>query len=141
LIASKQVPYNDVHLDDTMEASDLPIRHEEELCRFMGDEYASKIMSATYGRPLSIQQISEICEIPIAVAYRRVGKMASVGLLVCVRVVEVFRGKKEKYYACAVETLQYAFEKGSFSCKMSPMTHLTELQEIEVAADVHRSEK
>jgi hypothetical protein len=89
------------------------IHHEEEICRFMADDYASKIMSATYGKPLSIQQISDICEIPIAVAYRRVRRMDSIGLLACVSEVQVYRGKKERYYTCAVDFLQYSFDKGS----------------------------
>jgi hypothetical protein len=95
---------------------------EEEICRFMADEYASKVMSATYGNPLSIQQISDICEIPIAVAYRRVRRMASTGLLLCMREELVYRGKKEKYYICAVDVLKYTFDKGIFSCQMRSAT-------------------
>jgi hypothetical protein len=114
-------------MEDTMVA---PISHDEEICRFMADDYASKIMSATYGKPLSIQQISEICEIPIAVAYRRVSKMANIGLLACVGEEVVYRGKKERYYTCAVDSLRYSFEKGSFSCKMSPMANLDDLAKM-----------
>jgi len=105
------------------ETMDELIHHDEEICRFMADDYASKVMSATYGRALSIQQISEICEIPIAVAYRRVRKMARIGLLLCVREDVVYRGKKERYYICAVDMLRYAFDKGTFTCQMRPITY------------------
>ncbi len=96
----------------------------------MADDYVSKIMSVTYGRPLSIQQISEICEIPIAVAYRRVRKMEDLGLLVCTRITTVYRGKKERYYACAVDRLCYTFVKGTFTCMMCPATYLPMLAKI-----------
>lgn len=105
-----------------------PSHHYDEICRFMADEYVSKVMSATYGRPLSIQQISEICEIPIAVAYRRVSKMASIGLLAFIKEVEVYRGKKERYYICAVDELRYTFNKGTFTCQMHPIAYPTDLQ-------------
>jgi hypothetical protein len=105
--------------------------HDEEICRFMADEYASKVMSATYGRALSIQQISEICEIPIAVAYRRVRRMASLGLLLCMREDLVYRGKKEKYYICAVDVLRYIFDKGTFSCQMRSATQPTVLRPMD----------
>jgi hypothetical protein len=104
------------------------VNYEEEICRFMADEYASKVMSATYGKALSIQQISDICEIPIAVAYRRVRRMASIGLLLCMREELVYRGKKEKYYICAVDVLRYIFDKGTFSCQMRSATQPTVLR-------------
>ena len=103
-----------------------PNQYDEELCRLMADDYASKVMSATYGRALSIQQISEVCEIPIAVAYRRVRRMATIGLLACIKEVDVHRGKKERYYICAVEELHYIFDKGTFSCQMRPMANLSD---------------
>jgi hypothetical protein len=105
-----------------------PPHYEEEICRFMADNYASKIMCAAYGRALSIQEISEICEIPIAVAYRRVRKMANIGLLICIKEELVYRGKKERYYICAVDAMMYSFDKGTFTCKMRPMTLPLNLQ-------------
>jgi hypothetical protein len=105
-----------------------PSQQEDEICRFMADEYASKVMSATYGRPLSIQQISEICKIPIAVAYRRVRKMASIGLIACIKEVEVYRGKKERYYICAVDELRYTFDRGTFTCQKRPTPFLNNLE-------------
>jgi hypothetical protein len=75
---------------------------DEELSRLISDEYAGKILSATYKHPMSVQQISRGCSIPIAVAYRRVAKMEERGLIKCVGYEEVYRGKKVSYYECAV---------------------------------------
>jgi hypothetical protein len=95
-----------------------PLQCEEEICRFMADEYAAKVMCATYGKALSIQQISESCEIPVAVAYRRVKKMVSLGMLNCVKEQTAYRGKKERFYLCAVDTLKYSFVHGAFTCQI-----------------------
>lgn len=90
----------------------------------MADDYAGKIMSATYGKAMSIQELSRLCEIPIAVAYRRVGKMEKIGLVKCVREEEAYRGKKVRYYMCAVDTLQLSFERGRFTVQVQPVTSL-----------------
>lgn len=100
------------------------IHREQEMSRLMADEYAGKIMSATYGKAMSIQQISRACEIPIAVAYRRVGKMEKIGLVRCVREEEAYRGKKVRYYMCAVDALHLSFIKGRFTVQVQPITDI-----------------
>jgi hypothetical protein len=107
---------------------DEGIHKEQEMSRLMADDYAGKIMSATYGKAMSIQEISRICEIPIAVAYRRVGKMESVGLVKCVREEEAYRGKKVRYYMCAVDSLQLCFEKGHLTVQLQPNTELAYIE-------------
>ena len=96
------------------------IHREQEMTRLMADEYAGKIMSVTYNRAMSIQQISHKCAIPIAVAYRRVGRMEELGLVRCVREDEAYRGKKVRFYMCAVESLQLTFSKGRFTVSSEP---------------------
>jgi len=100
------------------------IHREQQMSRLMADDYAGKIMSATYGKAMSIQQISRACEIPIAVAYRRVGKMDKVGLVKCVREEEAYRGKKVRYYMCAVDALHLSFIKGRFIVQVQPVSNL-----------------
>jgi hypothetical protein len=93
------------------------IQNEQEICRFMADDYVSRIMRATYGRALNVHQISAICDIPIAFAHRRVREMAETGLLNCVNEM-VGPGEREKSYQCAVNRIQYFFDKGTFTCLM-----------------------
>ncbi|MEM0449846.1 MAG: helix-turn-helix domain-containing protein [Methanomassiliicoccales archaeon] len=100
------------------------IHREQEMSRLMADAYAGRIMSATYGKAMSIQELSRVCEIPIAVAYRRVGKMEKIGLVKCVREEEAYRGKKVRYYMCAVDTLQLCFERGRFIVQVQPVADL-----------------
>jgi predicted transcriptional regulator len=96
------------------------IHREQEMTRLMADDYAGKIMSVTYQRPMSIQQISQKCAIPIAVAYRRVGRMEELGLVRCEREEEAYRGKKVRFYMCAVDILQLTFNKGRFTVSSEP---------------------
>jgi len=96
------------------------IHREQEMTRLMADEYAGKIMSVTYHRAMSVQQISHKCAIPIAVAYRRVGRMEELGMVRCVREEEAYRGKKVRFYMCAVDSLQLIFNKGRFIMSSEP---------------------
>jgi predicted transcriptional regulator len=104
---------------------------DEELSRLISDEYASKILSVTFKKPMSVQQISRTCVIPIAVAYRRVGKMEEYGLVKCVGYEEVYRGKKVSYYQCAVNVARLTFADGRFNVEIdylpeSEMVHVGE---------------
>jgi predicted transcriptional regulator len=91
---------------------------EEVIFRLMADGYVDRILSTTYMSPTSVKDISKICEIPIAVAYRRVSKMEKVGLLKCVRQEEVYRGNKVKYYQCAVRGLRLIFVDRHFKIEV-----------------------
>jgi len=112
------------------------IHREQEMSRLMADDYAGKIMSATYGKAMSIQQISRACEIPIAVAYRRVGKMEKVGLEKCVREEEAYRGKKVRYYMCAVDALHLSFIKGRFTVQVLPIPNVAAPASEKVQAEI-----
>ena len=94
---------------------------QKEAARLLADEYAGRILSATFEEPMSIQHISRLCDIPIAVAYRRVAEMEELGLIRCVREGESYRGKRVKLYSCAVRSLQLAFREGKLSAMVDPM--------------------
>jgi len=106
---------------------------EEKISQYIGDRYAACILRATYRKPLTVQQISSMCKIPIAVAYRRVNDMEKIGLLRCVRTEEVYRGKKVKFYSCAVRCIRFAFENGDFSIEVDliPEQELKEKLKVE----------
>jgi hypothetical protein len=107
------------------------ISRDEDLSRLISDEYAGKILSATFKKPMSVQQISRTCIIPIAVAYRRVARMEDFGLVKCVGYEEVYRGKKVSYYQCAVNVAKVTFADGRFNVEIdflpdSEMVHVGE---------------
>jgi predicted transcriptional regulator len=90
----------------------------ENVSNLLADEYVGRILSATYNKPMSVQQISYKCNIPIAVAYRRISKMEDSGLIKCVGEDEVYRGKKVRYYQCAIKRAQFTFDDGRFSFEL-----------------------
>lgn len=92
--------------------------NQGQISRLIADEYAANILRATYRHPMSVQQLSRKCDIPIAVAYRRISEMEDIGLVRCVRQEEVYRGKKVKFYSCAVRLVKYAFDQGDFSIEV-----------------------
>ena len=92
--------------------------NQGQISRLISDEYAASILRATYQHPMSVQQLSRKCDIPIAVAYRRIGEMEEIGLVRCVRQEEVYRGKKVKFFSCAVRLVKYSFEQGDFSIEV-----------------------
>ncbi len=69
---------------------------------------------------MTTQDLSRVCGIPIAVAYRRVGNLERNGLLRCVAQVEVprGRGKKVSYYQCAVRAMKVIFVEGEFHTEL-----------------------
>lgn len=92
--------------------------NEGQISRLIADEYAARILRATYQRPMSVQQLSRMCDIPIAVAYRRIGEMEESGLIRCVKQEEVYRGKKVKFFSCAVKLVKYLFNQGDFTMEV-----------------------
>ena len=92
--------------------------NEERISRLITDDYVARILRATYKKPMSVQELSRKCDIPIAVAYRRVGEMERLRLVQCVRQEEVYRGKKVKFFSCAVKIVKYSFVKGDFSMEV-----------------------
>lgn len=116
------------------------ISRDEELSRLIADEYAGKILTATFKNPMSVQQVSRHCSIPIAVAYRRVAKMEELGLLKCVGYEEVYRGKKVSYYQCAVNVAKVTFSSGKFNVEIDfvPESEMARVGES-VAASADRA--
>jgi len=87
---------------------------EKDITRLIGDEYVERILSITHKNPMTTRDLSRICGIPIAVAYRRVNNLERTGLLKCVAQEEVPRGKRVSYYQCAVRAMKVSFVDGRF---------------------------
>lgn len=94
------------------------ITRDQVISKLLADEYGGKILSVTFNNALPVQEISKACDIPIAVAYRRVLMMEEVGLLNAVFVDEKKRGRKVKYYKCNVSTIRFSFNEGKFSIEV-----------------------
>ncbi|HSV42217.1 MAG TPA: winged helix-turn-helix domain-containing protein [Methanomassiliicoccales archaeon] len=91
---------------------------EQVISKMLADEYGAKILSVTFTKSQPVQEISKACDIPIAVAYRRVMQMEEAGLLRAELVDERKRGRKVKYYKCNVSTINFCFKDGRFNIEI-----------------------
>ena len=88
------------------------------MAKILGDEYNIKIMSATYVKPMSAQELSILFNIPIAASYRRVKELEKVGLIKCVDRVLTRDNKRIRLYRSVLEFIQLSFSKGRISMKI-----------------------
>lgn len=88
------------------------------LSRLLADEYSGRILSLTFTQPRSVQEISLLSGIPIAVAYRRMTALEGAGLIKCLRTEISSSGKKCKYYMCQVDVARLTFREGRFEVEV-----------------------
>jgi predicted transcriptional regulator len=84
----------------------------------VSDDYAGRILSLTFSKPRSVQEICALTGIPVAVAYRRVAAMENAGLIKCHRTEVSKGGKKCKFYQCQVDLVRLTFREGRFEVEV-----------------------
>lgn len=88
-----------------------------EASQLLTDEYAAKILLATFKRKLSAQEISKRYGIPIAACYRKIRVLEGIGLLECVDRVLTQKGKRKKLYTSRLKNAYIFFEKGKLRAR------------------------
>lgn len=81
------------------------------------DEYASKILVATYRRPKSALELSYKLGIPIAACYRRIHALEDAGFIRCTDKVLTQKGKRMGVYLSNLKNAQILFENGSIKIR------------------------
>ena len=89
-----------------------------EITNLISDKYVSKILMSTYKRPISVQRISEIYSIPIAVCYRKVRELENLGFLRCTGTKLNGNGKRIKLYQSQIINAYFFLEKGRFRARV-----------------------
>ena len=84
----------------------------DEPARLLTDEYAAKILMATYGREMDALTLSRELEIPIAACYRRIHSLEKAGLLECSGERMGLQGKKIKVYRSLLKQARIEFRNG-----------------------------
>ncbi len=101
----------------TMSKKDVgynPIR----ISNLISDKYVSKILMSTYKKPKSVQNISASFGIPIAVCYRKVRQLESLGFLRCIGDRLNGNGKRVKLYQSQIVNAHFFLEKGQFRARV-----------------------
>ncbi len=90
----------------------------EEMVRLLTDEYAAKILMATYGRERDALSLSRELEIPIAACYRRIHALEKNGLLECTGEKMGRQGKKIKFYRSTLKNARIEFVNGRLVARL-----------------------
>lgn len=90
---------------------------EKDISRLLTDDYAERILVATYKAPRSVQEISDKYDIPIAACYRKIHELEDAGFLKCAKIVTTPKGKTMKLYQATLKTAHLMYKDGSFKVK------------------------
>jgi predicted ArsR family transcriptional regulator len=87
---------------------------ENLIAKLLTEEYAERILVATYYKLMSVQELSEKHDIPIAACYRKIHELEKVGLIKCEKEVTSERGKPVKLYKSQLKSACILFKEGQF---------------------------
>lgn len=90
--------------------------------RLITDEYAAKILVATYRRPKSAIELSHKLGIPIAACYRRIHSLEKAGFLTCSERVLTQKGKRMSVYISNLKNAYIFFEDGTLKVRYEMKT-------------------
>ena len=83
-----------------------------EASRLITDEYAARILVATFKKPKSAIELSREYGIRIAATYRRIHMLERAGLITCVERALTQRGKRISLYLSQLKNAYIFFENG-----------------------------
>lgn len=95
---------------------------EKAISKLLTDDYAERILVATYFYPRSVQEISDKHDIPIAACYRKMHDLEDAGLVECEKIVTTSKGKSMKLYRSQLKSACIMFQEGHFKIKLE-FTH------------------
>lgn len=85
--------------------------------KLITDEYAAKILVATYRRPKSAIELSQKFGIPIAACYRRIHALEKVGFITCTERILSQKGKRMGVYLANLKNAYIFFEDGKLQVR------------------------
>ncbi len=91
---------------------------EKEISRLLTDDYAERILAATYFSARSAQEISDAYDVPIAACYRKIHELEDAGLLKCQKIVTTRKGKSMKLYRSTLIKACIMYEDGVFKVRL-----------------------
>ncbi len=86
--------------------------------RLLTEEYTSKILMATMGRPRSAFDLSDALGIPIAACYRKIRVLEEAGLIYCSERRLTQSGKRTSMYKSMVRNANITFERNRIRARI-----------------------
>jgi predicted transcriptional regulator len=113
-------------LNDNTSVEDIPSEKPEEINKFnpidisnlISNRNVSMILMCSYKKPISVHQISELYNIPIAVCYRKVNELEKLGFIRCTDKVLTRKGKRVRLYQSQIVYAHFFYEKGKFRARV-----------------------
>lgn len=105
-----------------------------EASKIIADEYAAKILAATYTTPKSAIRLSHDLGIPIAACYRRIRMLESAQLIRCEERVLTQKGKRMSVYASNLKNAFIFLENGKLRVRFEMKSGRVDDYEGEVQA-------
>jgi hypothetical protein len=96
-----------------------------EASRLITDEYAARILVATFKKPKSAIDLSREYGIPIAACYRRIHMLEKAGLIKCVERALTQRGKRISLYLSQLRNAYIFFENGKLRVRFQLASGVT----------------
>jgi len=97
-----------------------------EASKIITDEYAAKILVATYKKPMTAIELSRKLDIPIAACYRRLKTLESMKLVTCVERRLTQKGKRISVYQSLLKNAYIFFENGKMRVRLEFTSGATE---------------
>ena len=91
---------------------------EKQISKLLTDDYAERILAATYFSARSAQEISDTYDVPIAACYRKIHELEDSGLLRCQKIVTTRKGKSMKLYRSQLVRACIMYEDGIFKVRL-----------------------
>ena len=88
---------------------------KDALVRALADEYSRKILLKTINEAHSVEELSQMENIPISTAYRRVNELKDVGLLTIQKTILTDDGKKFELYRSAFRSIHMELDEGEIT--------------------------
>ena len=95
-----------------------PLEEVKRLSQILVDNYVMKILTATYYRPKSAQELSVEYNIPIAVCYRKIKELVTLGLLKPEVRILTRKGKWVQLYRSQLKGAYVFIERGKLRLRM-----------------------
>lgn len=96
-----------------------------EATQLITDEYAVKILVATFKKARSAQELSRLYDIPIAACYRRIHALEKAGLLRSVDRILTRKGKRMHIYQSQLRNAYIFFERGKLRVRFQLASGVT----------------
>jgi predicted ArsR family transcriptional regulator len=91
---------------------------EKAISKLLTDDYAERILAATYFYARSVQEVSDKYDIPIAACYRKMHDLEDAGLVEVEKIVTTSKGKNMKLYRSQLKTACIMFQEGHFKIRL-----------------------